>query len=291
MRRFVFIMLILFLSCTSCNDSSETPADTDVITDLPERDEAGDQDQDADSYYDDDADTPDSDVDGDGCIPVRELSFPFERPDGEIHFCRACEAPTEKDPQCISNLWSESNQGLCRVTPEADCCGYPCALETVEPMYKGDQREDSIPAGYALDTCDIMINPHHWNTGAHTFKHFNISDGTVGFVMLHTLIDWETYYHYRMYFIYDIAAQSYWMVAGTLMDTLAYHKGAFLGMIFNVADGGKDSDFGYVFYRSADGLVREVYGKKVYQTAYTPALTETWAISNIQEVGNATFFL
>ncbi len=150
------LLIIFLLFCTSCNDTKSSTADEDTIPDRCEIDESTDtangDTPEGDTGSANDRDTPDVDVDVDvdGCTSIRELSFPFERPDGEIHFCRRCEKPTEKDPQCISTLWKESNEELCRKQPEYDCCGYPCVIEDLEPWGKDDIGDLHPENGYAM---------------------------------------------------------------------------------------------------------------------------------------------
>ncbi len=121
------LLIIFLLFCTSCNDSGSPATDADVTADLPDMEEAIDQDTDSSS---DDVDIPDSDGDVDmqpaeadsdtgpdididpDCPPLGYAGFPYFRDDGTAHFCRNCDIPTEYDPDCVSHLWDAINKEI-----------------------------------------------------------------------------------------------------------------------------------------------------------------------------------
>ncbi len=96
-------------------------------------------------------------------------------------------------------------------------------------------------------------------------------------------VEWRHYFHNRRYFRFDTETLEYEAVAGTTGYAFSYNDGAFFGDLVNVING-KQQRTRYVFYRGKDGLIKEVYGEKIRQMAYTPFLTDRWAVSNIQEI-------
>ena len=106
-------ILILTLFLISC-DSNDLKTDTDTV---PDKDSAL---NDADTETVDDLsdgvltesdDISDADSEAECIPPLIDAPFPYYDNDGNITFCRpGCDTPTEKDPQCMSNLWKEQDR-------------------------------------------------------------------------------------------------------------------------------------------------------------------------------------
>lgn len=273
------------LSCTSCNGNSQNH-DFDQDSDHDSQDSQDLQDeQDEKDNETDDTEKPDeaSDIDNAECLPAHiDAGYPYYRNDGSIHFCRACDKPTNNDPDCIANLWVDGNRKLFAEHPDKDCLGYPCMMDDLTPFYSGERE------GYYLDECDMMINannPKGWQTGMVTFKHYNLSGGKVGLVMNHVLTtDLTTPLFKAVEF--DVEKRSYRFVRpGTANDTLTYHKGAFFN---TVSDRGLKEDnassMQYLVYSDSSGKMKVVYNKPVYFIVYNPKISDKWVFVNIREV-------
>jgi len=290
--RFLNLILVVsflcMLSCTSCNgNTTETDGDKIENPDI-----AADSDSTADTDHDlitdidtDDTDTTDEipDSDSEECLPAnKDAGYPYYRKDGTIHFCRACDKPTEKDPDCIANLWVDGNKKLFAAHPDKDCLGYPCMMNDLTPFYSGERE------GYYLDKCDLMINannPKGWQTGMVTFKHYNLSDGKVGLVMNHVLTtDLTTPVFKAVEF--DIEKKSYRFVRpGTANDTLTYNMGAFFNTVWDRGlKKDDDSSRQYLVYSDSSGKMKVVYNKPVYFIVYNPNISDKWVFVNIREV-------
>lgn len=282
------VSLMPLLSCTACNGNSQNH-DYDDLSDSLDYDHDSDHDsQDLQDEQDSEMqdtekpeETPDSD--SDECLPENiDAGYPYYRNDGTIHFCRACDKPTEKDPDCISNLWVDGNKKLYSEHPDKDCLGYPCMMNDLTPFYSGERE------GYCLDKCDMMINannPKGWQTGMVTFKHYNLSEGKVGFVMNHVLTtDLTTPVFKAVEF--DIEKRSYQFVRpGTANDTLTYDKGAFFNTVWDKGVKDKDaSPMQYLVYSDSSGKMKVVYNKPVYFIVYNPNISDKWVFVNIREV-------
>ncbi|HRZ79424.1 MAG TPA: hypothetical protein P5044_05420, partial [bacterium] len=132
----------MFWSCTSCNSSNpktdddnltdnDTKNDVDLIKpDIDLNDDAVDIDVAVDEETDDDIELADIDYQGaEDCPDLTRARFPYYNDDKSIHFCRKCDKPTVKDPQCVENLWKDAAAALYAVSPESECKdGYPCDM-------------------------------------------------------------------------------------------------------------------------------------------------------------------
>jgi len=209
------------------------------------------------------------------CPDLSATAFPYYDTDGEMHFCRKCDKVWKKDPHCVRNLWKEQNCALCAAMPDYDCCGYPCTMEKLIPLYKGDS--DAL----YLDECDIELdptNPVGWMTGIVSFKHFNLSLGKVGFVMSHVDSAWQTYPQvWKKNFEFDLNTRKY-SVMDPGIDVLTYYNGAKLSNVKS----GRDDKMEYLLY-SNNSSWQVAYPKKIRQTVYNPVINETWAFANIKE--------
>ena len=311
----IFVLFLIF-SCSSKSESKNDPdtiPDSDIdsqdsetqnddedsqtseIVDDSERDDADD-----DKTDDSDSDTDEPlDVDYQGaedCPKLSEAKFPYYNDDKSIHFCRKCDTPTVKDPQCMENLWKEAAAKLYAVSPESECKdGYPCEMLDLVPITQAEWDEEwsdpkypKLP--YRPHECDLILDANSvstkylWATDetAGSFKHFNISDGKIGIKLMNfsSELDNQGYTTRSKVMIYDPAEKKYKAVAPMTADMLAYHKGCFLymGKDFRSGKSGK-----YLFYACEDGSRKVVYPGKINWLSYTPALSEKWAIANIQE--------
>ena len=225
----------------------------------------------------------------DGCPPLEEVSFPLQDKEGNLSFCRECDNPTAADPQCVANLWRESNERLCVEKPEYDCCGYPCEMSNLKPMTKKWMEENDahgMEIGINPDRCDILMdpaNPSGWTLGAGTFKHFNISEGKIGFYGWNVIDDGSQYRSNEKYFEYDLQTGAYKAFAGNVIERMAYNKGAFFGLLLNldknVVDGHR-----YPIFIDNKGNRKVVYPEKIRDLPYTPALTDKWVFTNLTKV-------
>ena len=315
------LMFIISISLISCSSGNKTKNDADTIpdSDIDSQDsEIIDDDTDFqtseivdDSDKDDggDTETDDSDSDTDEPLDVNyqgaeecpELSnakFPYYNDDKSIHFCRKCDTSTVKDPQCMENLWKEEAAKLYALSPESECKdGYPCEMPDLAPITQTEwDKEWSDPKypkhPYRPHECDLILDANSittkylWATDgtAGSFKHFNISDGKIGIKLKNVSSALPDHYTTRSkVMIYDPTEKKYKAIAPMYADMLAYHKGCFLymGVDFRSFDYFVNSR--YLFYVCEDGSRRVVYPGKINFLSYTPALSEKWAIANIQE--------
>ena len=304
------LILCLAFFFFSCSSKSESGNDADTIpdSDIDSQDsETVDEDSDSqtseiidDSERDDadDDETDDSDIDTDEpldvdyqgaeeCPELSKAKFPYYNDDKTIHFCRKCDTPTVKDPQCMENLWKEAAAKLYAVSPESECKdGYPCEMPDLKPSTQAewDERMEAHPLPYRPHECDVTFGDRIWTPDgtAGSFKHFNISDGKIGIKLANISQNLEGLYTPKAKtMVYDPANKKYTAIVPILYDMLAYHKGCFLNM-------GRDFRMNentnrYLFYACEDGSRRVVYPGKIHFLSYTPALSEKWAIGNIQE--------
>ena len=310
---FILCLALFFFSCSS----SKSENDTDIIPDADagtHDSESTDDDSDSqtseiiddsDKDDEDDSETDDSDSDTDEpldvdyqgaeeCPELSKAKFPYYNDDKSIHFCRKCDTPTVKDPQCMENLWKEAAAKLYAVSPESECKdGYPCEMQGIRNRTLEDWAisEENIGFQYPYrpHECDIILSAQSISTGdrwaadgtAGSFKHFNMSEGKAGIKLMNVNLKFDNYTTTSKVMIYDPAEKKYKAIAPMYADMLAYNKGCFLylGGDFRVLQNADK----YLFYVCEDGSRRVVYPKKIYWLSYTPALSEKWAIANIQE--------
>lgn len=314
LRIFIFIIAVSLVACSSGNkakNDSDTISDADSdITGIVEEDT--DSEEDTDFIDDSDKDTgidgtetDDSDSDTDepidvdyqgaeDCPELSKAKFPYYNDDKSIHFCRKCDTPTVKDPQCMANLWKEAAAKLYAASPESECKdGYPCEMSSdLKPQTLQDwiSLEEKInhKFPYRPHECDLILDANltlsegNWvsDETAGSFKHFNISDGKIGIKLKNISTKLDNYTTTSKVMIYDPAEKKYMAIAPMFADMLAYHKGCFLylGIDFRAY-----KDDSYLFYTCEDGSRRVVYPGKINWLSYTPALSEKWAVANIQE--------
>ena len=241
---------------------------------------------DSDGTPDADADT---DTDSDECQPpLSEAQFPYYDKDGKISFCRpGCDTPTEKDPQCVRNLWNEQNEKLCHEYPEYACCGTPCVLESLKPMTK-EEVDELYTTNLPMHKCDLKISPWNWAyDGSHgVVKAWNLSDGKIGFQTYPVGINYEQWPVKRKYVTYDIKTQKYSLIIPARHQEQAYHKGKRLALICDKRSLDLNNENIFLAYISDDGKAEIVYDKKVQSISYEPALNEKWAFVNLVEAGS-----
>ncbi len=298
-RIFYLIFLVLFISCSSSHSSNDSDILPDADADTQDSETIDDDfdSQDADIIDDkdqsDDSDSDSEKSDSAECkTPLSEAPFPYYDANGKITFCRpGCDTPTEKDPQCVRNLWDEQNEKLCHEYPEYACCGTPCVLENLKPWTKERLAEEypTIAEVVPMHKCDLAINQVNWNNdGTNGFvKSWNMSDGKIGFYFAPnptlSVKDWAVK---TKYVTYDIATQKYSLVIPSRGQEQAYYKGKRLGLISDKRSLDLNNENIFLAYISDDGKVEIVYDKKVKNISYEPALNEKWAFVNIEETDN-----
>ncbi|HPA57063.1 MAG TPA: hypothetical protein PLT70_06505, partial [bacterium] len=174
----IILLLLLFWSCTSCNGNnpkSDTENDIDMIQPDKDSDDLSDEalaeSEDTESNEtDDEVELADVDYQGaEECPELAKAKFPYYNEDKSIHFCRKCDKPTVKDPQCVENLWKDAAAALYAVAPEAECeNGYPCDMPDLKPMTQAEWDEEyanypQLP--YRPHECDIVLSARSISTG------------------------------------------------------------------------------------------------------------------------------
>ena len=279
----ILTLLLFFISCTSCSDSQNHDSDHDSHDDQDLHDYDV-QDMETDDLPDTDLqdndkpeETPDIDEDV-FCPPLKEAGFPYTRNDGSIHFCRECDTPANNDPDCTVNLWKEANEELCKKEPEYDCCGYPCVMDNLRPLYPGEFEL------IFLDECDMAlnaVNPDGWQTGARFFKHFNMSDGKVGLEM--DLTKASGYTNNNRTFEFDIETKKYRVLMQNDNNAIInYYKGASFQTVTEkgIKD---DSTYSYLVYSDKDGNRKVVYNKRIRWIYLEPVMNDKWVFMNVEE--------
>jgi hypothetical protein len=304
MLRFIVVFILtLFISCTSCNSGS-SKTDNDAV---PDKDTAPDTetvDEDSDETPDIESDEEpeipdvndeeyiDNDYQGaEECPDLIDAKFPYYNDDKSIHFCRKCDKPTVKDPQCVENLWKDTAAALYEVKPEAECeNGYPCDMDSIVPgtieTWEAMEEKVGKKLPYRPHECDRLLGKNPW-AADHTagrVKHFNISDGKVGLFLTNTQVDYKKYGTDRKAMEYDPATQKYRALAPSTMEAGAYNKGCMFHVINNVNYYQVGEDFKlYLAYSCTDGRRRVIYPRTISHLTYTPALNDNWVIANVQD--------
>ena len=230
-----------------------------------------------------------SDSDAADCPSLATAPFPYYKEDGTIHFCRGCDTPTEKDPQCMRNLWEEQNKKLAKDHPEYDCYPYPCEMTKLKPMTKAEV--DKNYTSFSIHECDLSLNPLGWyHDGTNgSVKHWNLSGGIIGFHMTPVTIAPADYMTGNKAFTYDIEQKSYLALGPMTADMLSYRQGKMLLFSADFRSLELGIAHEYVGYYGTDGSYRVVYPKPIYFIAYTPANNENWVFANIQETDGGSY--
>lgn len=300
MRNILIIFILAFLwSCTSCtennpeHDSLVADSDNQAFSDPDTPDKSADNSL-ADTLNDADvSDTNDPDEEFiDDCDPkLIDAPFPYTDSKGNLTFCRpGCDTPTEKDPQCMSNLWKEQNEALCTLHPAHDCCGYPCVNEYLKPLTKEDV-EEMYTTIIPMHKCDLKINPWEWgNDGTHgVVKSWNMSDGKVGFKLSPVDLPIEEWPVKIKYVTYDIATQEYNFITPSRGQEQAYFKGNRTGLVADARSLDLNNSNIFLAYIGDDGKRELVFNSKVNFLAYEPALNDKWAFVNLRETKSSPY--
>jgi len=295
---FQALLLFLFWSCTSCNGNNpENDTENDIDMTRPDKDsddlsdEALAESEDAESdETDDEVEYADVDYQGaEECPELKVAKFPYYNDDLSIHFCRKCDKPTVKDPQCVENLWKDAAAALYAVAPEAECeNGYPCDMPQLKPRTQAEWDEDvkAYPAlPYRPHECDMVLSPRGWATDstAGAIKHFDISDGKVGLFLNNVVLDYKKYRTYAKTMEYDPETRKYRALSPIVQEAGSYNKGCMLHLVNNFHFYETvNNTTRYLAHSCSDGTRRVVYPGTIRFVSYTPALSEKWAIANIE---------
>ncbi|HQO92013.1 MAG TPA: hypothetical protein PLX56_06775, partial [bacterium] len=307
MKHAILIFTLFLFSCTSCNEikpsndkestmdqDNNTQFDADLSDDLSDEALAESEDTESDET-DDEVELADVDYQGaEECPQLKYAKFPYYNDDLSIHFCRKCDKPTVKDPQCVENLWKDAAAALYAVAPEAECeSGYPCDMADLKPQTQAewDAALEGLPSlPYRPHECDIVLSARSISTGgkwatdstAGAIKHFDISDGKVGIKLMNVHQGIKNYTTTSKVMIYNPVEKTYKAVAPFVADMLSFHKGCFIYMGADLRSFELSGSNRYLFYSCEDGRRSVVYPDKIEFISYTPALSEKWAVVNIE---------
>jgi len=271
--------------------------DSVAVIDSDTQDEVPDESDDPDAALpDSDSSVPDTAVNDDEFIDdcdvkLIDAKFPYYDKDSNITFCRpGCDTPTEKDPQCMTNLWREQNHNLCHQYPEYDCCGYPCVLDSLMPLTKEEEEkwgQYAIP----MHKCDLKLNPENWgNDGTHgVVKSWNMSDGKVGFYIYTNNLSVKDWSVQTKHVTYDIATKKFNFILPARGQMQAYYKGSRIALVSDKRSLELNNSNIFLSYIRDDGSSHLAYNKPVNFLAYEPALNDTWAFVNLQETETAQY--
>ncbi|HQB11152.1 MAG TPA: hypothetical protein PLW37_14920 [bacterium] len=297
--------LFFTLFLISCNSNSQktdaenamSDKDSVAVIDSDTQDEVPDESDDPDAALpDSDSSVPDTAVNDDEFIDdcdvkLIDAKFPYYDKDSNITFCRpGCDTPTEKDPQCMTNLWREQNHNLCHQYPEYDCCGYPCVLDSLMPLTKEEEEkwgQYAIP----MHKCDLKLNPENWgNDGTHgVVKSWNMSDGKVGFYIYTNNLSVKDWSVQTKHVTYDIATKKFNFILPARGQMQAYYKGSRIALVSDKRSLELNNSNIFLSYIRDDGSSHLAYNKPVNFLAYEPALNDTWAFVNLQETETAQY--
>jgi len=296
----IILLLLLFWSCTSCNGNnpksdtdilagSDTENDIDMIQPDKDSDDLSDEALAESDETDDEVELADVDYQGaEECPELAKAKFPYYNEDKSIHFCRKCDKPTVKDPQCVENLWKDAAAALYAVAPEAECeNGYPCDMPEIKPLTQAEWDEKVAVVGplpYRPHECDLVFNNGTWSADstAGAIKHFDISDGKVGIKLMNVHQVIKNYTTTSKVMIYNPVEKTYKAVAPFVADMLSFNKGCFIYMGADLRSFELSGSNRYLFYSCEDGRRSVIYPDKIEFVSYTPALSEKWAVVNIE---------
>ena len=300
LKSMVVLLVFVFVSCTSSkshNDSDTMPdADPDDIETV---DDDADPEEDSDFLDDsDETETQDEEQVVDECEPpLSTASFPYHDKNGNITFCRpGCDEQTEKNPQCVDNLWKIASKRLYAASPESECKdSYPCDMSAFRNMTTDDIDALEAWTGNKFDhrphECDTLVNAtskesgEWWGSGYDPqLRYYGINDGKVGVVLKNTKTKWDTkdFTTSQKTVIYDVVSENYRAVTPASANISAYYKGCFffMGQDFRYQNA---SGVYYLIYACDDGRMELAYPVSVDYLWWSPAINEKWAVANIQE--------
>lgn len=229
------------------------------------------------------------DIDSAYCPLLTQAPFPYYREDGTIHFCRPCDIPTEKDPQCVQNLWSMQNKKYAFDYPEADCYPYPCDMPNMKPMSKEEYytKDPGAQSAVYMHDCDWHVAPDGWlfNGGNHGgWKTFSLSGGKIGLVLDKNMK--TSYLTDQKAYEYDIQEKAFKAIGPTCGENMSYKKSGYFLFMSDFRNLDLSQKYRYLGYYTTDGVYKVVYNKPVNFMAYTPAVNEKWVFGNITEDGS-----
>jgi len=139
---------------------------------------------------------------------------------------------------------------------------------------------------YRPHECDLLLSANDiWATDstAGAIKHFDISDGKVGLFLKNVVLDYKKYRTYAKTMEYDPETRKYKALSPDSLETGTYNKGCMLHIInnFNYYEAANNVRY-YLSYSCNDGTRRVVYPGTIRYVSYTPALSEKWAMANIE---------
>jgi hypothetical protein len=285
--------LFFTLFLISCNSNSQK-TDTDTV---PDKDSAL---NDADTETVDDLsdgvltesdDISDADSATECLPPLIDAKFPYYDKDSNITFCRpGCDTPTEKDPQCMTNLWKEQNDNLCHEYPEYDCCGYPCILESLKPMTKEEVDEYYQLATIPMHKCDLKISPKDWGIGGSSvMKSWNMSENKIGFYLYTVNLSMKDWPVKTKFSTYEIDTKKFNFILPARGQEQAYYKGSRIALVSDKRNLELNNSNIFLAYIGDDGSYHLAYNKPVNFLAYEPALNDKWAFVNLQETENSPY--
>ncbi len=239
--------LFFTLFLISCNSNSQktdaenamSDKDSVAVIDSDTQDEVPDESDDPDAALpDSDSSVPDTAVNDDEFIDdcdvkLIDAKFPYYDKDSNITFCRpGCDTPTEKDPQCMTNLWKEQNYNLCHKYPEYDCCGYPCFLESLKPMTKEEVDEYYQLATIPMHKCDLKLNPKDWGIGGSSvMKSWNMSENKIGFYLYTVNLSMKDWSVKTKFSTYEIDTKKFNIIIPARGQEQAYYKGSRIALV------------------------------------------------------------
>ncbi len=201
----ILILMIFAISCNSNKQKTDEDAvpDADKKTDIEIVDESNDEksdvpDESSDETPDEIPDVQDEEIVVE-CLDLKvqknviNTPFPFKDKDGRSTFCRpGCDTPTEKDPQCVRNIWEWDNWekyqkylAAQKADPEQtstrECYPWPCVL----PDMKG-RNLDTLTSN-----CDKIVTGHGYSASMGYVWTHGMSDGVAGMLMSRSAIEYD----------------------------------------------------------------------------------------------------
>ena len=297
---YLLVTALLLISFTACNSDNSSNKDSDTQPDLscPPPDADNGTDKDSITEHDsnetdssnDDSETTDSNLD---CPDIKTVDFPFYDKDGKITFCRECDTPTEKDPQCMKNLWHEYQKSYLQTHQGKICEEFPCEIEVGQYNYEQMEEEQPPINGFPgmvesvgmHDKCDIYIHKG-WSIGAASSgKRWNVSNGKLLTPLTEGKIGTKPELpSLTMRFVHDLKTNKYMAVTPTfsVAGGAAYNHFLHLTADFNTRE--KFLEKKYLTYTGSDGRQAVVFNKPVHTMPYESAVSEKWVLAVVQDL-------
>ena len=311
----IFILFLLFI--ISCEDKkSKNSSDADIVPDrdiVTDSDNLTDEDDDSEfplNEEDEEICIPDNDLDFDfdedtdsdvepipdaeylentyngneDCPPIKDAKYPYyhleEGKTPLIHFCRKCDKPTTKDPQCMTNLWKEQELKLHKDHPEASCGLPPCQLDSVKTLKPGENEN------LVMNKCDRVL-ANMWNLAGKSMKATDMNNGKVVFSAYYVMPGGLEAYPSKFKILeYDIKEKKY-MAKAVGNGATGYYNGGHFYQVYDARNPITTSATYYMGYLSKDGVYRLVYTEKVLSMYYQMmAFNDKWVFTNIARPEN-----